>query len=106
MPQDESAEERVKKTISAIHRAILDASPEAEGSRVVNMEEALTAMAYLIAAIGLQTKAAENRTAIKAFVRQTAGRIELGIKMLRDSGDPKPFARGMAHIAHGSGSQH
>ncbi len=111
---------QVDKTISAIHRAILDASPSLPGAkeevigdlvktevkRVVRMDVALMALAYLIAAIGVQTKAVENRIATKVFVRQMADLIEGDIKAMRESGDETPFAQGMTPIAQSSESLH
>jgi hypothetical protein len=103
---EEAARAQVNKMIGAIIWAILDASPwmpgvqkevigdltKTEGERMVSMDAALTAMAYLIAAIGVQTKIAENRIATKAFVHRIRDLIEGNIKILHDSGDETPFA--------------
>jgi hypothetical protein len=98
---------RVGKMIDAILRAILDESPALPGSakkevtgnrmttevtRELRFDAPLMAMAYLTAAIGIQSKAVENRIATKAFVRMMADLIENDIKAMRESGDEMPFA--------------
>ena len=97
---------RVNNMVYAIIRAILDETPwmpgateevignftKIERERLVKMDEPLVALAYVIAAIGVQTKVVENRTATKAFVYQMADLIEDNIKKLRDDGDETPFA--------------
>ena len=109
MAQDESGRpdrEQVNKMINAIIRAIIDESPWVAGAkeevtddvtkieeeRVVCMDVPLMAMAFLIAATWVQSKAVENRIATKGFVQQIADLIEHNIKTLRDSGDETPFA--------------
>jgi hypothetical protein len=52
------------------------------------MDAPLMAMTYLIAALGVQSKAVEDHAATKAFVRQMADLIEGNVKTLRGSGVP------------------
>jgi hypothetical protein len=79
--------------ILAVRAAIIDASPsDANGIVVLQFDAALSALAYMIAAIGVQEKSAATRHGEKTFVKYMADAIEQNVKILRASGDLEPFA--------------
>jgi hypothetical protein len=82
---------QAERMISAIRAAIIDASPRGDdGMLVVNLDAALSALAYVIAAIGVQAKFVETAEKTMAFANTIADAIERDIEGLR--GNVEPFA--------------
>jgi hypothetical protein len=80
------------KMTFAIGAAIVGASPVSnDGTVAVNLDVALSALAWMIAAIGVQAKSVDNQPSAKAFVEQIAEAIEQNLEALRASDDREPF---------------
>jgi hypothetical protein len=94
MPDDLSPLDKMR---FAVRAAIVDTSPRGNGGTIaaVNLDMALSTMAWMIAAIGVQAKLVDDRTAANAFVREIDYAIEQNLKALRASGDAEPFAPGL-----------
>jgi hypothetical protein len=76
----------------AIRAAIIDASPVGDdGMLVVDLDAALSALAYVIAAIGVQAKFVDAPTKTKGFIDAIANAIERDVEGLRACGG-EPFA--------------
>jgi hypothetical protein len=83
----------LEKMTFAVTTAIIDASPKGDdGLFSVNLDTAVSTLAYLIAAIAVQAKSVETEAATKAFVHQIACGIEHNVKAILINGDPAPFA--------------
>jgi hypothetical protein len=73
----------------AVRAAIVDASPmRDDGTIVLDLGAALSALAYIIAAIGVQAKFVDTPEKTKIFVDEIANAIEKDVATLRTSGEP------------------
>ena len=76
----------------AIRAAIIDASAMSDdGTLVVDLDAALSALAYIIAAIGVQAKFVDTPEKSKAFINVIADAVERDVEELR-AGGGEPFA--------------
>jgi hypothetical protein len=84
-----------RNVIDAVHKAIRDVSRvEERGMAIIHFDEVLSALAYLIAAIGVQTKAADTPIKAKAFTKAMRFAIQKNIETFNKAGDPEPFEVG------------
>jgi hypothetical protein len=80
---------QAKALMFAIRAAIIEASPMSDdGTLVVDLDAALSALAYIIAAIGVQAKFADTPGKTKAFVNLIAAAVEKDVETLRASDEP------------------
>jgi hypothetical protein len=78
----------------AIRAAIIEARPMSDdGTLVVDLDAALSALAYIIAAIGVQAKFADTPAKTKAFIKLVADAVERDVGGLRACGG-EPFCPG------------
>jgi hypothetical protein len=76
----------------AIRAAIIEASPMSDdGTRVVDLDAALSALAYVIASIGVQAKFTDTSAKTKVFIKLVADAVERDVEGLRACGG-EPFA--------------
>ena len=76
----------------AIRAAIIEASPMSDdGTLVVDLDAALSALAYIIAAIGVQAKFTDTSAKTKVFIKLVADAVERDVEELRAVGG-EPFA--------------
>ena len=83
---------QAKALMFAIRAAIIEASPmRDDGMLVVDLDAALSALAYIIAAIGVQAKFVDTPEKSKAFINVIADAVERDVKGLLACGG-EPFA--------------
>ena len=67
----------------AVRAAIIEASPmRDDGMLVVDLDAALAALAYIIAAIGVQAKFVDTPEKTKVFIKAIADAVERDVKGL------------------------
>jgi hypothetical protein len=76
----------------AIRAAIIEAGPMSDdGMLMVDLDATLSALAYIIAAIGVQAKFADTPAKTKLFIKLVADAVERDLEELR-AGGGEPFA--------------
>jgi hypothetical protein len=76
----------------AVRAAIIEASPTRDdGKLVVDLDAALSALAYIIAAIGVQAKFVDTPEKTKVFIKVVADAVERDVNGLLACGG-EPFA--------------
>jgi hypothetical protein len=76
----------------AIRAAIIEASPMGDdGTLVVDLDAALSVLAYILAAIGVQARFADAPAKTKWFIKLVADTVERDVGGLRACGG-EPFA--------------
>jgi len=86
-------EAHFQQCYAALHRAILGAGGTSEdGMGMVGLNEAMSAIAALTAAIAVQFAPITNRREAKLFAKDHANVVEMCIAIHHQSGEKRPFS--------------